>query len=183
MNIFVLCTGRCGSTTFTRAAQHITNFTAGHETRSGLIGHARFDYPSYHIEADNRLSWLLGRLNSEFGDNAYYVHLRRDRVATAESFTQRWNMGIMSAYRKHILSVRGGADLCNNNKIDVALDYVDTVNFNIALFLKNKTHTMDFIMEDGRKHFSHFWDWIGAEGNKEAALSEWGTRHNASKIS
>ena len=28
MNVFGLCTGRSGSTTFTKAAGHITNFTS-----------------------------------------------------------------------------------------------------------------------------------------------------------
>jgi hypothetical protein len=28
MNVFVLCTERSGSITFTKAAEHITNFTA-----------------------------------------------------------------------------------------------------------------------------------------------------------
>ena len=32
-NVFVLCTGRCGSTTFTQACQHIQNYTASHESK------------------------------------------------------------------------------------------------------------------------------------------------------
>lgn len=52
MNVFVLCAGRCGSTTFIKAAQHICNFTSGHETLSGFIGDVRFNYPLNHIEAE-----------------------------------------------------------------------------------------------------------------------------------
>lgn len=71
MNVFVLCTGRCGSTTFIESARHISNYSAGHETRTYLTGAARFDYPQSHIEADNRLSWLLGRLNKTFGGGRF----------------------------------------------------------------------------------------------------------------
>lgn len=78
MNVFVLSTGRCGSTTFVKACEHITNFSAAHESRTGLLGAARLDYAGNHIEADNRLSWLLGRLDRTYGNAAFYVHLRRD---------------------------------------------------------------------------------------------------------
>ena len=84
MNIFILNTGRCGSTTFIRACQHISNFTATHESRSGLIGEERLNYPDNHIEADNRLSWFLGRLDRKYGDNAFYLHMSRDRSQTAK---------------------------------------------------------------------------------------------------
>ena len=51
-NVFVLCTGRCGSTSFERACRHATNWTSGHETRSHLLGADRLAYPDRHIEAD-----------------------------------------------------------------------------------------------------------------------------------
>jgi ferritin-like protein len=59
--------------TFIRACQHITNYTAGHETRSTLLGEARVAYPDQHIEADNRLSWMLGKL----GKNIFSVFYKR----------------------------------------------------------------------------------------------------------
>ncbi|MEJ1383421.1 MAG: hypothetical protein RPV21_03475, partial [Candidatus Sedimenticola sp. (ex Thyasira tokunagai)] len=67
MNIFILNTGRCGSTTFIEACRHITNYSAAHESRIQLIGDRRLAYPQNHIEADNRLSWLLGRLEHTYG--------------------------------------------------------------------------------------------------------------------
>lgn len=56
MNVFVLNSGRCGSTTFIAACRHITNYSSGHESRATLIGEERLAYPTQHIEADNRLS-------------------------------------------------------------------------------------------------------------------------------
>ncbi|WJI25223.1 hypothetical protein RHP47_05945 [Thermosynechococcus sp. QKsg1] len=50
MNVFVLCTGRCGSVTFAKACTFITNFSSAHESRTFLLGEARLAYPDRHIE-------------------------------------------------------------------------------------------------------------------------------------
>ncbi|MES9897642.1 MAG: hypothetical protein ABW148_01305 [Sedimenticola sp.] len=176
MNIFILNTGRCGSTTFIQACRHITNYSAAHESRIQLIGDRRLAYPQNHIEADNRLSWLLGRLEQTYGDGAFYVHLRRDADATSESFARREEMGIMKAYREGILL--GGQN--GHSALDFAADYIETVESNIELFLRNKRHRMTFSLENAKENFSHFWEWIGAEGDREQALMEWDTHHNAS---
>ena len=99
MNIFILNTGRCGSTTFIQACKHITNFSCAHESRTAILGKERMDYPDDHIEADNRLSWLLGRLDKKYGDDPFYVHLKRNENDTARSFTRRYSSGIIKAYR------------------------------------------------------------------------------------
>lgn len=137
MNVFVLNTGRCGSTTFVVACRHISNYTSGHETRCALLGAERFDYPNPHIEADNRLSWLLGRLQRHYGDNAFYVHLKRSDEETAKSFVKRYgyDVGIINAYRRSIL-LHLPTDA---PATQVALDYCDTVNSNIELFFRDKT--------------------------------------------
>ena len=71
-NIFVLRRGRCGSTIFSKACTHFTSHTSGDESKNSLLGHDRFAYPAFHIEVDNRLSWLLGRLGKQYGDTAFY---------------------------------------------------------------------------------------------------------------
>ena len=126
MNVFVLCTGRCGSVTFSKAAQHAINFTAGHETRSHLLGAEHFAYPPNHIEVDNRLTWFLGRLHQAFPD-AYYVHLVRDSLAVARSFYLRYGRGIIGGYATGIMMSLPE----NAPKVDVCLDYVHTVNENV----------------------------------------------------
>ena len=176
MNIFILNSGRCGSTTFIKACQHITNYTALHESRSQLIGDQRFAYPTNHIEADNRLSWLLGRLDLIYGDNAFYVHLSRDKNAVTSSFTKRQDFGIMRTYREGIL-MGGTADLTAHA---VALDYLDTLEANILLFLKDKSNRMNFRLENAKLDYSKFWNKIGAEGDMDKAIEEWNTRYNAS---
>jgi hypothetical protein len=100
MNVFILNTGRCGSTTFVKACEHITNFTTAHESRMHLIGNQRLAYPDNHIEADNRLAWFLGRLEAAYGDRAIYVHLRRDPLKTARSFEKRYNFALLTPIEK-----------------------------------------------------------------------------------
>ncbi len=175
MNVFVLSTGRCGSTTFERACSHITNYTAGHESRAGALGAERFRYPERHIESDNRLSWVLGRLDRAYGDRAFYVHLTREEGLVARSWARRAHAGIMSAYRHAILWH------CppQAQAMDVARDYVDTVGENIRLFLRDKRNRMDFRLEYAREDFTEFWRRIGAEGDLQAALAEFDVTHNA----
>lgn len=175
MNIFVLCTGRCGSQSFVKACSHITNFSAGHETRARLVGAAKFAYPADHIEADNRLSWHLGRLEEAYGDDAFYVHLHRDRAQVVASYAQRWAPvgGIMPAYRNGVL--RAG----QHSRIATAEDYVATVEANISRFLRDKTMTMSVALEEARDWFPAFWQRIGAAGDLDRALGEWSRRHNS----
>lgn len=176
MNIFILNTGRCGSMTFIQACQHINNYSALHESRAHLIGEQRLDYPDQHIEADNRLSWVLGRLHQQYADDAFYVHLHRDPVQTANSFSKRDHFGIMKAYREGILL--GGQE--EQSALAIAEDYIATIESNIQLFLKDKHNTLDFSLENAKNDFQRFWKAIGAEGNLESALKEWETCYNAS---
>ncbi|RMG33628.1 MAG: hypothetical protein D6720_11050 [Gammaproteobacteria bacterium] len=176
MNVFILNTGRCGSTTWIRACEHIQNFSAGHESRLRLVGRERLDYPRNHIEADNRLTWMLGRLDAAYGDDAWYVHLRRDLDAAARSFARRSDFGIMKAWREGVLlGATPEAD-----PLSLALDYLDSAERNIQLFLRDKSHQMEARLETIESDFPAFWDWIGAQGDLDAALDELHIRHNAS---
>lgn len=175
MNVFVLCTGRCGSTTFIRAAAHIVNFTAGHETRSRGLGAARLDYPPQHIEADHYLAWFLGRLDERYGADARYVHLTRDPDAVARSLAEKrdWIGSPSAAYHDGLLAGTKASFRA------ACRDQVDTVNANIRLFLKDKPHQMAFALENAQEDWLRFWAWIGADGDRDAALAEWQVRHNA----
>jgi len=174
MNIFVLCTGRCGSVTFISACSHIHNYTAAHESRSGLFGEERLRYPENHIEADNRLSWFLGRLEKAYGDNAFYVHLRRNDLDTARSFAYRYNNGVIRAYRTAIVC----ASSPEASPLDVCADYCQTVNANIDIMLKDKTNKMVFSLENAKDDFKKFWQLIGAHGDLLSALAEWDIAYN-----
>ena len=179
MNVFVLCTGRCGSKTFIEACKHITNYSAAHESRRGLLGSGRLAFPPNHIEADNRLSWFLGRLERAYGDHAMYVHLRRNDLDTAQSYVRRWKFkyGIIRAYSLAITAWPPP----EMNPLDICLDYCETVNSNIEAYLADKTHKMNFSLENAKEDFKRFWDLIGAQGDLEGALAEWDRSYNSSE--
>ncbi len=181
MRVFVLNTGRCGSVTFIRACQHIDNFTAGHETLAALAGPARFDYPDHHIEADNRLAWFLGHFESFIRPGDRFVWLRRDPDEVTESFLRRWDStyraGIIKAFAYGILMQ--GREWSPEDRRQVTRFYVDTVEANIGAFLRDKDHLV-CDLATAEADFASFWAWIGAQGDRDAALSEWSTRHNAS---
>lgn len=162
--------------TFIRACQHITNFTAGHETRSTLLGEARLAYPDQHIEADNRLSWMLGKLGKKYGKDAFYVHLKRDVEATAESFDRRWgrSKSIIDAYAEGILMRP------REHSLELCRDYIETVHDNIDYFLQDKPNQIIIHLEDIKSDFEAFWNKIQAQGDLKQALAELDLRNNAS---
>jgi hypothetical protein len=174
MNVFVLTTGRSGSLAFAEACRHISNYSAGHETRVGLLGSDRLAYPANHIEVDNRLAWFPGRLEAAWGDDAFYVHLRRDASATAASMVRRWNKPAMRSYRAGILwDVDPMAE-----RVALAADLVETMDSNIRHYLRDKSRTMTIEIETATSSFPTFWERIGAEGDLQAALAEFDARHH-----
>ncbi len=178
MNIFILNTGRCGSTTWIKACRHIGNYSSAHESRVHLIGAQRLAYPDRHIEADNRLSWFLGRLDQRYGDRAFYVHLSREPEDTVFSFTRRMEYPIMQAYREGILL---NADPGYRPE-DLARDYIDTVESNIVLFLKDKHNRMAARLGSSKADFEIFWRVINAEGDLAATLAEFDVCYNQSVL-
>jgi hypothetical protein len=182
MRVFILCTGRSGSLTFARACNHITNYTVGHESRSRRLGSDRFDYPDQHIEADNRLTWFTGALDRDFGNEALYVHLLRDRTKTVESYNRRWVRygSLIRAYCEgiHQISIHR---LDKQRRLEVVEDFYDNVNENIRHFLKDKEQVLTMHIESIAGEFPTFWEQIGAEGELLEALEEFTRKHNRSK--
>jgi hypothetical protein len=179
MRIFILCTGRTGSVSFIEACKHMQNFSAGHESRSRFLGTERMNYPDMHIEADNRLSWMLGRLEVFSRESVRFVHLIRDEKATAASHNHRWNnrWSIIRAYAESVL-FKDLATLTEADKLAICIDYVHTVNENIAHYLADK-NSMVVQLENIQEDFAAFWQWIGAEGDLDAALKSLQTPQNS----
>jgi hypothetical protein len=181
MNVFILGTGRCGSVTFIKACQAIENYSCGHESRVSLAGEQRFLYPENHIEADNRLSWFLGELETAYGDEAFYVHLTRDREKTALSFHKRFYnaRSIVLAYSEGI-KMMIPETMNYDQRYQACLDYVDTVNANITAFLEGKSKVIHITLENIEDDFVRFWDMIGATGDLDNALKVFSVKHNES---
>ena len=182
MRVFVLCTGRSGSLTFVRACSHITNYTVGHESRSRLLGKDRFTYPDQHIEGDNRLSWFPGALEEEYGNDACYVHLIRNREDTIRSYNRRWirNGSLIRAYCEGIHQI-ALHKLDSKRRVEVVEDFYDRVNENIVHFLKDKDQKFTIELEKASDAFPQFWKSIGAEGDLQLAMATFRQKHNKSK--
>ena len=170
MNVFVLCTGRCGSTTFTKACTAITNFSVGHERNRMLVGEARWQYPEHHIEIDNRLSWMLGALEKQYGDDAVYIHLIRSKNPTVSSFNRRWNHpgSLMRHFVSGILDITKKLDAEQKRQCSEMM--YDVINDNIRTFLIHKSQKLTIEMETWHDSFPKFWQLIAAEGDLDTAL-------------
>ena len=178
MNVFVLSTGRCGSTTLYNFCRHITNFSSGHESRDNL----NFSFKDNHIEIDNRLSWFLGRLDDIYGNNAIYVHLLRNEKEVAASYARRfyYKRGMSIGYKYHLLRTKARKDISD---LEICIDYSRTVNSNILSFLKDKSKVCVIHTENFKEDVSKFWNFIRAEGNLDVALKELAVKYNPSNKS
>ena len=181
MNVFILCTGRSGSTTFIKACKHIANYTSAHESLCNKLGQTRFHFPEQHIEADNRLSWHLGELDKCYGKEAIYVFLKRDKNAIAKSYMRRFlrPKSMIYAYANGIKK-SPPESLSKDEKHQICLDYVETVEQNIIHFLKDKPHQIEMNIASIKAEYPSFWKLIKAEGNLDKALMEFDIKHNSS---
>lgn len=183
MRVFVLTTGRSGSTTFARAAGHFDNFTAAHESRWGVPRlSSRLDYPDQHIEVDNRLAWMLGMLEQQYGDDpdVRWVHLIRNEEACANSFVEWQGQLLEKVWMQGILGLRATRRMQPFDQRVLALDMVRTINLNIGMFLARREHTREMHLEQATEEWPAFCEWIGATGNLAASTREWSCRYNAS---
>lgn len=174
MRVFVLCSGRCGSTTFAQACSHITNLTSGHETRSGQY-FGRLTYPDQHIEVDNRLAWMLGPLEDRYGDEPLYIHLQRSYEDVLDSYKRRTDSkwGILPAFAHGIIQ----SPKCSDYEQATRL-MLDTIRSNISRFLADKSKVIRIRIEHPHEGFNRMWDLIGATGDRDAAHAELGRRYN-----
>ena len=183
MRVIVLCSGRTGSFTFYRSCQSLSNFTVSHESKSHITGSKRFDLPDQHIEIDNRLVWQLGSLERYVGDNAHYVHLKRERAEVKKSFIKRVYQP-KSIFYSYCEAIKKSTpeNLKHEELASLADDFLDNIEHNIDHFLRDKTHRMDFQLEEYEKAFPEFWRFVNAKGDYEQALAEWSEKHNPSRI-
>jgi phosphopantetheinyl transferase (holo-ACP synthase) len=180
-NIFCLCAGRTASTSFAKACSHITNFTSAHESLVSTLSTRRLDYPSHHIEIDNRLVWFLPQLNKKFADeDTFYVHLKRNKIDVAKSYLERWHIkeSIVKAYGHGILMKN---KISEAKKMSICLDYVEHVESSIDIFLENRTNKMVMDITNLKQTFPEFHHKIQAEGNLNLCLDEFDKISNKNK--
>lgn len=170
MRVFVTGTGRCGSVSFAHACSFITNYTSGHETYCGdLI------YPDNHIEVNPQIRKCLVNLYHKYRD-AKFVHLVREPETCIPSLAALNHGSVMNAYR-----ILHPTIMPSENANDVAYRYYwcenDCIRSQIManVPLRNR---MTLHLETIKENWPRFWKWIGAEGDFEASLKSWDTKHN-----
>ncbi|MCK7598007.1 hypothetical protein M0G74_12055 [Microbulbifer sp. CAU 1566] len=170
MRIFVLTTGRSGSTTFEEACTHIDGMTSGHEIHAGMI-EGRLQYPDNHIESDNRLVWFLGTLDRIYDDkDTFYVHLTRDHDKIARSYRDRWQGAICIArhFYHGTLMCRRKPDMAQ--ALQACRLMVDTVADNVTFFLSRRQNWVEVRMEHLEEDFFKFMDAAGLKGDRDKIL-------------
>lgn len=179
MRVFVLGTGKCGTTTWAKACGAITNYTSSHESRCHLI-EKRTWYPDQHIECANRLAWFLGTLDRRYGDDPLYVHLTRNRGDVVHSMSVHWRDegNLLRAVGRGLLQ-RGTEPIAGEEWPKLAELCVATIEDNIALFLRGKPNVVRASLPDLRPGFDEMWRRIGAEGDIELAHERLRVRYNA----
>ena len=182
MNVFILSSGRVASTALTAACKHISNYSCAHESRVGIFGAEKLNYPNDHIEVDNRLVWFSHQLDANYGDKAYYIHLKRNRLVVAKSFCERWNLkeSIVKAYGHGVLMM---PNIKKEQRLQVCLDFVDFSDKNISCFISDKPNSMVIRTEKLKEDFSSFWSFINAEGDYDKAIDTFDTRFNRNNTS
>ncbi len=177
MKVFVVGTGRCGTTTFVYACKHITNYKCVHEqpvTSSG--GSIKFPMETERnvIYVDPRLSFAMPLIPND----AFIVHLRRKREEVINSWIKRGkNWGprawLFTAFHWPAPSFSECCALCydvmvRNIEAELALRESCGQRISMTLHLESiKTRWMDF------------WRTIKAEGDYKESLAEWDRKHNA----
>lgn len=183
MRVFVLTTGRAASKTFAKACGHIKGMTAAHESRSQLLTD-RLVYPDRHVEVDNRLVWFLGSLDRLYDDvDTHYVFLKRDRAKVSESYLRRWfvRQSLVRGFYHSILMRKGDPSL-DERAIACRL-CVETIEDNIAFFLRGRHNASVVNVETLKADFSAFVERAGLECDLQRALAEFDVTTNLNKES
>ena len=167
MRVFVTGTGRCGTCTFFQACQHLTNFTAGHESEAGRAPSYRF--PDQHIEISGQLVIAIPRLRSLYPD-ARFVHLTRERESCVRSiahqtpdFIEAWSFQWYQSRHPFEVSMS-------------AWSYYDRCNELIAALAPE---AMRIDIETAAMQWPDFCSWIGAEGDIGASQAEFSRAYNS----
>jgi hypothetical protein len=170
MRIFVVGTGRCGTTTFAHAAAYLDNYTVCHESHAGRVGD--WSYPDQHIEVSAQLALGIPLLLERY-PGARWVHLVRDRQPTVESM-----VAVSANYLRAFGLYWFHAPDADPAAIAGALH--DTVN---ALCEDLLPDAFRFELDRAAELWPHCWEFMGGPTGFASRLHEsaqqWEIRHNA----
>lgn len=177
MRVFIYSPGRCGTTVFNRACNHITNYQNVRRvdrTVSGdKIGRVS-GWPDNAVIHDLHLIWSMPEIIEAYPDSKH-VLLLRDREACAKSLAQRhYTNGILHLWHCE------DENKIPSTRLKAAQWYYDFVctqyHQSVAAGGLNGNQITTLYLEKLQEfHFEFFWSWIDAEGDLEKALETFDT--------
>jgi hypothetical protein len=166
MRVFVVGTGRCGTTTFYQACRHITNYTVGHESEGFRI--PKYEFDDKHIEVSHLNSIALPLLVKKYPDSMF-IHLIRDRQATIQS----WVNGHPDLHEE--LNCWSRLWYMERN-LDAA--QIAAARYDRVFELCERMTTWSFKLDRATMWWGVFWRYIKAEGSYDEALKEFSRAYN-----
>ena len=171
MRVFVTGTGRCGTVSFKIACEAMTNYTVAHKTPCGHLL-----YPDNHIEVNPMLRGCIAVV-AETYPTAKWAHLiRTDRDACARSLATMEAGTILQKWADIRFTT-----IPNRDPFEIGRAFWRDENAiidNCLTACVPNAQRMVVRLEHAAADFAIFWDWISAEGNKEAAIATWQTPHH-----
>lgn len=182
-NVFIVGTGRCGTTTFARACHWITNYSSGHETTVGVTSwEKKLRFGPKHIESDPHIVWYFPQILRKY-PQALYVHLKRNRDDVVKSWLNRYSditRGPEGYVNLHFQCNPPYSKLLPENKRRALGVFYDSIighiEFAFATLPPEQTRT--YQLEQLDQQFPEFWRYIEAQGDLENAILTCRKRHN-----
>jgi hypothetical protein len=168
VRIFCLGTGRSGTSSFYQAAKSLHGFTAGHESRAGIVHD--WTFPDQHVEVASQLVYGIPLLLRRYPD-ARWVHLVREREACVFSL-QRQCWESMTSFAQQWFLVDHPADVAK-----AAGEFYDRTNDLIEALCPPEL-TMRIRTEELAERWPEFCEWIGADYDRELAAEALSHRYN-----
>lgn len=174
MRVFVVGTGRCGTSTFFHACNHITNYGCGHESKRGPKQIGNWSFPDDHIEIASNLTVGLHKLIYKY-PNSLWVRLKRNKRECVRSLAEQASEAMLDfAHQWWYLDMTEAVD-----NIEVASQFYDFCEDYYQRRLPNNALFLD--LEHIREQWSVFWNEARAEGDYLASLKEWDRNYNAAE--
>ncbi len=154
MRIFIVGTGRSGTSTIWQACRTIPGMQAGHESHVGTENVGNWDYPENHIEVSSQLIIGLPILKRKYPD-ALWVHVIREREACVSSLARQVGPA-MDWFAHQWWMFTAGVD-----RWAAAAAFYDSMNLTIVDLLPDDPFT--FHIERAHEQWPEFLRWAGLD--------------------
>jgi hypothetical protein len=180
MRIFVVGTGRNGSSTFYHAASHATNFQVNHETwRSKSPSNSCYvdvrDKKRDQIEISSSVPFFIVQIMRKYPESKF-IHLVRRRTKCRDSLVEH-HTSRMRAWAWNWFSDR------EPKMKNVAGAYYDATAESLHSLLP-RDQTLTLPLEEAKTRWAAVWEFMDCEPGVDspefaASLAEWDRRYNA----